>query len=261
MGAKWWGSHALPEGQEGRWRIGTLTLVVQHRPLEWRIASKVAKDWEDVVFEQVVPKPVEDLEEGLSVTRFGLKQRHEEVWLQPAMPDRSVVVRPETRLSVPPGEEVTVHVGVPVWVRVEVGQPPRTLQELPTYRLSDTWFGPSTVIGEFCYALRTSGRLEASAVPFRPHRAVSAVHIENRSQETLDLQRINLPVAGLRIYRRPDGHLCTDDLEMELQNKDTVSVKIQTRSEAEVGRLEVVAHERSAGKKSFLRAMSSLFSG
>ena len=52
-----------------------------------------------------------------------------------------------------------IYVSTPLWVRVDVHDPPQFLQEIPVIRPSDTWFGPSTREGELGYAGRTHGRL------------------------------------------------------------------------------------------------------
>jgi len=51
----------------------------------------------------------------------------------------------EQPLGVPPGEQASVYVSSPLWVRIETGKPAKLLCELPTFRPSDTWFGPNTI--------------------------------------------------------------------------------------------------------------------
>lgn len=100
--------------------------------------------------------------------------------LVPIMADRLVVSRPKSPFRILPGQHATLFVSTPAWVRIALGNG-KALAELPLFRPSDTWFGPSTLVGELGYAARTHCRLDVCDVPFRPHRAVTPLRVENRS--------------------------------------------------------------------------------
>jgi hypothetical protein len=63
----------------------------------------------------------------------------------------------------------------------------------PTHRPSDTWFGPTTMTGELCYAIRTSVRLNLENLPARPGRAISVVQVKNQSRTDLKVEKPRVP--------------------------------------------------------------------
>jgi len=158
---EWWGRRRVPVGSSGRWRIGPLTLWIQRLDGEWRIAHDSSGDPQDVSLQEELPADAGDLLLMDGVTRYVVAGKSEEIVLSAALADRAVVTSSEKPLGVPPGEQVSVYVSSPLWVRIETGRPAKLLCELPTFRPSDTWFGPNTIDGELCYASRTfrSGRI------------------------------------------------------------------------------------------------------
>jgi hypothetical protein len=83
-----------------------------------------------------------------------------------------------TPLYVPPAEIATIFVRSPLWLRIEVGDALIALQEVPMLRPSDTWFGPTTMEGELCYASQTYARLNLEKLPIGPHHAGTQVTIQ-----------------------------------------------------------------------------------
>ncbi len=146
--------------------------------------------------------------------RFVFREAPGTVKLEPTLADRPVVSRPVAPLHVPSGESVTVFVSSPLWVRISVGsgEAVRELLELPLTVLSDTWFGPSSMVGQLCYAARTRARMHLDEVAPRPHRAVTPVEIRNESARKLLLERLSLPVPHLGLYREANGAFWTESL-------------------------------------------------
>lgn len=117
--------------------------------------------------------------------------------LVPCLADRPVVSRPQVPALLLPRERITLLVSTVMWIRIASDD--RILLELPTTRLSDTWFGPNTLEGELCYAAQTRARLELLEAE-SPWRALTPVTIINRGDDNLNLERINLPVLNLALY-------------------------------------------------------------
>jgi len=176
----WWETGRFPVGTAGRWRIGPLELWIQRLEGEWRIASEQGDDPLDDALEREVPCVIDGVLDRESTERYASNSKTEVIRLAAALADRSVVTRSDKPLHVPPGEEISVFVSSPLWVRIEAGEPGKLLRELPVFRPSDTWFGPNTREGELCYASRTHHRLRLEQIPARPHRAVTSVLVRNR---------------------------------------------------------------------------------
>jgi hypothetical protein len=257
---RWWGTHAIPLGSSGYWQLGPLKLWVRRGEREWQIARQRGDDpLEDALAVQV-PSELEASDEA-SFTRHALRKTGEDVSLLPALPDRSLVVRPVAPFYLPSGEETTLFVSSPLWVQMQVQRPPIPLEDEPIFRPSDTWFGPTTLAGELCYATTTGARLELEELPLRPHRAVSAVRIRNRARSELFLERLKLPTMNLSLFYSASGHLWTQALTLDREEDgEHASVQLENTPPANVGRTEIVAQPRQrVGKGFLLEAFGGLF--
>lgn len=212
----WWGRFEVPAEQARRWQIGPLALQVGRRVLEWRVAWSWGADPLD---ERVEISPAVPVDASLDLATEGSSTVHRfavhgasSVTLSPMLADRPIVVRPEVPFHLPGGSEARVYVSTPLWVRVEVGGTP--LVEVPTFRLKDTWFGPSTRMGELCYASRTSARLTIESVPRRRTRARTEMRIANRGTSLVVLERLKVPMPSLGLYGSASEDLTTDSVEV-----------------------------------------------
>lgn len=206
--------------------MGPSTLWLYRTATDWRVIHRLSRDptaTDPMVnrSEVVLPAPEVDMEEVLSrkdedlqTSRYSFHQTESRIVLHPVLADRPVVSRPEHPLYVPSGEAVTLYLSTPLWIRIELEESGRQLQEVPTHRMSDTWLGASTLEGELCYATRTSGRLQLKHLPVRFHRAITPLRIENPAEESLFLERVQLPAEHLALYRTPDNYLWTNAVSM-----------------------------------------------
>lgn len=237
---RWWGEVTLGLGGVARWRAGPSTVHVERRPSDWRVWHESGADAYAVVAERV-RAVTDDAPEGAPTLRFSFAETPDTLHVRPRLADRPVVVRPETPLVVPPGETVTLHASTPVWMAIKFevqrtrrGRAPATdlavVAELPTARPTDTWFGPNTLEGELCYAVRTAARTEVADLPLRPHRAVTAVIVENRAATALDLVRIAVPMPFLALHVAPDGRLWTDGVRFVREPDEDTTVEAQPRA-------------------------------
>lgn len=215
-----WGDYQLEQGAAARWVLGPLTLWAFRFPHEWRLMHIQSKDALAVDAQAHVPVDDEERRElegaiipHAEVGRYSFHHTDPTIHLSPRLADRPVVVRPETPFYVPAGESVRLYISTPLWIRMTVKEDV-LLREVPTFRPSDTWFGASTREGELCYASRSAARLELAALPQRKHRAVTPVLIDNRGSTALLIERIQVPVRYLSLYRHANGMLWTQTVTM-----------------------------------------------
>lgn len=260
---EWWGRRKVPVGSAGNWRIGPLGLWIQRLEGEWRIASETGDDPLDDSLQEELPADAGDLLQKEYVDRYVTAGKSEEIVLSPALADRPVVTSSEKPLSVPSGEEAIVYVSSPLWVRIEAGKPANLLCEIPVFRPSDTWFGPDTTEGELCYASRTFHRVRLEDVPVRPHRATTAVKIKNRAKSMLALERMQVPVTHLALFRASGGRLWTQDVVFERESEDNfVALRLSGRSKpsAAAGEIKQISGPRIPPSGNIvMRAFTSLF--
>ena len=224
--SNWWDTYDVPMGRTLRWQIGPATLWVTRKPVEWSVGRVVGRDPVDNRLAIADDSEAPDGDE-VDVSRFAVRDESLAVRLTPALPDRSVIFKAAKPFFVPAGEEATLFVSSPLWLRLDVGEKFTELLDFPLQRPSDTWFGPDTLTGELCYASRTSARLHLHEVPVRPHRAITAVRIVNRAKSSLPLENLKVPVPGLELFASGDGHLWTAALTLEREeDKDQARVRV-----------------------------------
>ena len=170
---------------------------------EWRLIRDRLDCHEDheVEFDSDVDWRKEASDDAETI-RYGMTATSPEVYLVPMLADRMVVVRPEIPFNILGGQKVTIFVRTPIWVSVETGKDKIKLSEAPVERMSDTWFGPSTVEGQLCYAAKTHGVMDISEIVKVRHRAITVINIENEGKEVMYVERLNVPVKNLAIYAR-----------------------------------------------------------
>jgi hypothetical protein len=259
----WWGQFSLAEGQTARWHISALRLAIQRLAYEWKIAYEYdhTVDWSDATWSYSPDAPdIEDIEYK-NRERHAFEQTQETLYLTPILPDRPLVIRPITPLYVPAGESTNIFASSPLWVRIEVGQPPHIIREIPIRRPSDTWFGPSTMEGELCYADKTTGRLRVEYVPTRVHRAITKVMIRNQASLPLQVERLSLPVIYLSLFCTPDGLLWTQMVTMD-RTRNTGMAALNVTNQLPIAAKEarlVSGPRQMSGQNMVVRAFEALF--
>ena len=209
----WWGDYTFALEQTNCWNIGPMVLHIQRQAREWKIASKrdeTSKNTHGWNFKNLTDMPVEDVD----LKRFIFENTNQALKLTPLLADRPMVIRPETPIQVPAAQKILLYVSTPLWIRIEVHEPVIKLMELPIIRPSDTWFGPTTMQGEICYASQTHARLNLEDLPQMSHRAVTPVTIHNKTDESFQLERVNLAVPHLSLYCCSRESLWTESVTM-----------------------------------------------
>lgn len=257
----WWGNFSPKEGDIGRWQIGASTLWLTRYPQEWRIAHHQNSD------DPLVPKisynttvSHHNIHPSAKVYRYGFRHAPKTLNLQAVLADRPVVIKPREPFQVQSGEEITMYVMTPLWIRVSVSEANNQLRDFPSFRPSDTWFGSSTIEGELCYASSTKGRLRLEDLPDTPNRAITPVKIRNRSKSNLLLERVKLPVQYLALYRNKND-LWTQSITLSReQNTDNAVLQIRKGAPTEANEAEqLTTPHLKAENNLVVRAFSRLF--
>lgn len=159
---QWWGAVYLPENNSFLLKSNTFTIAVEHKSKEWcihvlreNITDDKDKD-KDKEFEWFVSEfsPVNCGD----ISRHIINNNAVTLDVKPSLADRTVVCRPKSPITIVPGASVVIYLSTPLWLTIGVKHEQYTLlKEVATQRLSDTWFGASTMQGELCYASQTIG--------------------------------------------------------------------------------------------------------
>lgn len=260
---QWWGRHRISERRTSYFQVGPLHLWIQGLPHQWRLTWEHSSDWLDATVRLLPELENEDPPDGITEERFTFRRSSENLSFAPCLADRAVVSRLETPLHVLPGEDVLLYVSTPLWLRIEMTDPAKLLREVPTYRLSDTWFGPvSTIGGELAYASRTPAVLQLQDIPFRPHCAITAVHLKNLGATSLPLDRLNLPLPRLSLFFSPRSGFWTNMVVLERkEDAELASVRLDRQPPKEALPTQFVCKPRleDGNSNMVFRAFSAIF--
>ncbi len=211
-----WETVDLELGTILHWQIGTLRLWALKSEQELCLYHEECDD----EAAPLVCAGKEPLPDDVKWHRWALKGHTNKMVLKPVMPDKPVVVRPETDLNFFQGTEGICYARIPFWIAVMIGEqiPDQLVYEVPTKTLSNTWFGPDTTRGRLCYGMSTSARRSLEGVETANHRAICPVKLKNASEDVFEFQRLCIHTAYLNIYEHENA-LWTSRLELTFRGE------------------------------------------
>lgn len=191
-----WKPVRIPVGSCAQWQVGPLEIWAERTEKDWRVTSRrdlVQEDRQNIFHEATPPHDME-------WRRWVAEENQTQVQLAAVMPDRPTLARPESPVTMLPGQSAQFFIGVPLWVQLRVGARAESmLCELPTVVLSNSWFGTPQE-GELCYAMRTTAKRQINELHLRPYRAVCPFEVRNASRQSLEIQRLCLRTQYLTVY-------------------------------------------------------------
>jgi len=223
---RWWGTYQVEAGQSRFWRIGNVIICVDRVTNEWHIASCQVGS--------IAGLPDQENDESnnftIPVEKLNFKtftfHTQAEIELKPVLANLSLASKLERTLYIPGGEDILLYVSSPVWVRVQTGKSKIILDEIPTFVLSDTWFGPNTCEGELCYAGHTYCSPHLKDVPSGPDRIISPMLIKNYGKNPLVLENISVPLPYLSVYSDAENFLWTEQLYVYSEEDSGPAVEV-----------------------------------
>lgn len=195
--SKLWKMHSVARGQTLELELGSLHLWVHRGLKDWHLAYE-----SDQGSDERLSLRLEDaaFNSDREWTRWILDEKIEELRLQPQLPDRAIIVRPEMPVCLMPKQSVQLFIGIPIWLSLIFGSRREQTIQVPSMTLSNSWFGSFTE-GELCYALKTTAKLHQQDLAYSAHRAVFPLEIRNASTEKLKFERLCVRPQYLNIFQ------------------------------------------------------------
>ena len=256
----WWGTFNFELDQSKLWRLGPLTMILRCLSGEWQVSYERIEQYED---SDISVSDTDSIPEDLpELTRYVFRNPCRSLKITPLLADRPVISRPRIPFNLSAGEEITLYVSSPLWIELSAGNNAKKLGELSIQRPSDTWFGPSTLQGELCYATTTHCRINLVEIPERRYRAITPVIIRNNADTTLSLERLNLPSPQLSIYTSDDGRLWTSTVKLTREKDgDMAALRVIHKPPKEAPEAIILSQPRVASEAGvFIRAFHAVFS-
>lgn len=189
--------------------------------------------------------PPDDLE----WSRWAVRSPDQPLHIAPVFPDLPVVVSSEYPLCITPGTTIDIYTRIPVWVSIAMGRGGHILTELPTIRLSKTWFG-TPLEGELCYWSTTLARRSLEEVQQKVHVVNCPIQISNKAEEDLDFEKFCFRVDRLKIFSL-DGDLWSDRADITYQGAELNSdIVVTGRLPAGMGKGVLVSPPRKPLQRS-----------
>ncbi len=190
-----WDPVTFKEDQCLHWQIGPCKLWVRRTEDEWQAALQ-----RDGNVSGLVEAEPQDAPTDVTWNRHAAIADAFMFRILPIMPDRPVVVRPESLFSFPPASDLHFYVSIPIWLRLCTGtEGTGIFSEEPATILSSSWFG-DPMAGRLCYALKTTARRSSRQLRSHPHLAACRVEVRNRSEKMLSFERLCIHAEHLHIY-------------------------------------------------------------
>ncbi|MDR8394573.1 hypothetical protein NC796_25735 [Aliifodinibius sp. S!AR15-10] len=177
--------------------LGDLHVWLQQKNEEIWIANRYKQELYGRVTAKTVPP------EDLSWSRWAYKTPGDKVQVLPVFPDLPVVISSEFPLTISPGAKIQIVTRIPIWMRTTFSNSSYVLREIPSVKLSKTWFG-TPLEGELCYWSTTKARRSLEGVEPRPYMVNCPIWISNKDSEDLHFEKFCFRVERLGIHRFND---------------------------------------------------------
>jgi|AntRauTorcE11898_2_1112593.scaffolds.fasta_scaffold08025_3 hypothetical protein len=214
-----WGDVSIEDGAVRYFTLGNLHLWLKYHNKEVWIAHGYSDNFEKKPKADAPPK-------NHDWSRWAHKLGSGSLKILPVFPDMPLMVHSEYELKVSPQTHIQIFTRIPVWVRICLSKNNYVLVELPTIKLSRTWFG-SPVEGELCYHATTKARRDLARVEQKPYLVSCPISITNKSEGELNFERFCFRVERLSMFEHASD-LWADETEILYQGGDSHSEVIMT---------------------------------
>lgn len=242
MDQKIWGNISLEAGQVRYFAIGDLHIWLKAQNGEVWIAHGYKNELKGRQKSEGPPSQI-------TWARWANKVDASQLQILPVFPDLPLIVHSEYPLKVSPDTKIQIYSRIPVWIRISLAKNNYQLAELPTVKLSRTWFG-TPVEGELCYHATTKARRDLSQVDKKTYVVSCPILIHNKSAEELNFERFCFRVERLSMYEHEDD-FWADETQILYHGEDENSDVIMTgKLPAGIDRKKLLSKPRKQIQKS-----------
>ena len=233
-------------------RVGQTDIWIKLNNSEIWVATSDVANVEEELANQDPPKDV-------SWARFAHSSKGTEIEIAPVFPNLPVIVSSEYPLKISAGAKIQIFTRIPVWVQVKLPAQNYVLAELPSLKLSRTWFG-NPIEGELCYWQKTKARRKLSELNDAPYFIKCPITIHNKTHEDLDFEKFCYRVDRLSIFN-VNNELWADETLIEYHGEDQNSdITMNGKLPSTVGEGTLLTKPRNPVSKSFAtRTFKKLF--
>ena len=174
--------------------------------------------------------------------------------ITPALQHKPLVFK-GNKMLIAPHQRLTFFVRIPLILQIYFSkiQNDNLLKEIPSGRLSETWFGePDNGIAAF--ALGSDYKLSFSETQATEVETICPVTVHNNWEQQLEIHRLIIKADNLTLYRNGSKKV-SSVVKLEYKGQDTISSATYGTSKLYHGENpEIVAKARTDDTKSLLKA-------
>lgn len=234
--------------------LGGLCVWVCNAGDEWHVGHEYLAG-------QMIPArtgQIKQQPDGKSWQRWTKEPADDIIRLKPVMPDRAVVVKSGSPLTIPMKSSTRFFIGIPLWLQVTAGKKGEAVMlEKPVMQLSNTWFGDMES-GELCYYLESA---VSQSVDFKAPftgKVICPVQVANQSKESLEMATLRVDVKYLSIFAGRE-RLWSNGLKVtQPEGRNYSQVEVKKNPPQVNGAIKRMSDSREVHKTGLLK---STFSG
>ena len=225
-------------------RTGFVDIWIKKTGSEWFLCSAGSRIPLDPVVEKAEP------EDNCEWKRIITNSDSDIISIQPAVPDRAVVVQSPDEIIIPEKHSAVFYIEIPLVLQIKIKSNPDILIcSIPSGHFSNTWYGDITE-GILAYSFNT---IISSVIPetAAPSSAVSGITVSNKSNSPVKFRKIAVYAQSLNIYRSSSNMLWTDNSSITFFNNNEMKISIDKKPEE--GKETVFFNEKYSQEKNILK--------
>lgn len=184
------------------------------------------------------------------------------VRVEPRVPDRPLVVRPESPILLPGQQTTQLYIGMPSFLRIQLktGNSLTEWATLPTCQLGNTWFG-TYAEGLLCYALPLPAQPDLQDISSSPGQVLVEIVVKNNQKDSLYFEKLCLRPKHLALFK--DGEsMRSSRVVIHYEGRKTLSGVNYDRSPGpEHAHLKLLAEPEEHAKSMLARWTFGTFQG
>ena len=247
----------LESGVDFHLRYGPLDLYIVPEATEFRVYWMTSNDWMDSSFHYQYPFDGALPLNLLSEKRFAFGEKCPTLKVAPILGERPFVVKPNTTFKILSDERAKIFLSTPMNMALTDVDNQQKIDEIPVLHRVKTWFGETPTHGQLCFFTKIHAALVEANLPFRPHRALTHLHIENRCKEPLTIEKLKIPVNYLTLYQDSRGLFVTSSLHLTIGSGGRLK-RLQIEPPGPLSDLVVVEKPREAIPSTLFQSTAEL---
>jgi len=192
--------------------------------------------------------------EDITAGEYFQSGKSNSIIISPALQYKPLVFK-GNKMMIAPRQRMSFFIKIPIVLQVYFSKilEENRLKEVPSRRLSDTWFGePDSGVPAF--AIGSDYSLSFSDMKVNEYEAICPISIFNNCDETLEVQRLIIKADNMTLYKN-NKLLVTSVVKLEYKGQSSISSVDYGTSKAFHGdNPETVAKPRTNDLKGLLKA-------